>query len=262
MTVPRHLPRKTPILVWAERDLEKIPSGARAVVIGSPFLYLERNLTENVNFYPADRRSANHTRTLVYPQHGPNDEIDRHQRMAKEVAEREDLESTKVVLHASEYTRPDVRRLYETVGLEVDCVWRLQRPLQWDPMLLVRHWLLMSTSTRLVSNSVSTGVWYGAHMGLDIAIYGASNVTTAANPSHSEWPYLFEDCADWDPDSTRQEAALQLGLGYLQAPSQLASNLGFDRPAASFVARALRLADRRWPLGIRKPRLQMRRSGR
>ncbi len=103
--------------------------------------------------------------------------------------------------------------------LEADFLWRL--------------WTLLGRARRVVSNRLSTPVFYAAHLGADIAVYGDAlrieGETSEQNDRVRElWPELHAEHVD--PVVARRLTSAELGTAHLREPHDLEQLLGWDRP--------------------------------
>lgn len=246
--------------VWNDENAAAIRAHASCPVsiIGAPLVYLVHQL-KTAGRLP---RAAPRDLTVVYPQHGLRTApaIGEHESMAKVVVERDDPETTVVMLHVNEYRSSEVRNCYERHGLAVSCNWRIGTDsLAHDPLLLVRQVSLLQRARRVVSSQVATAVWYGAFLGAEPAIYGPvfrdsslSDAETYLSQQQHRYPYLFEDCSDFDPEAGRQQSMTELGSMHQIEPVLLAAELGYTSSLHSVTARAAAVVQRSYLRAVRQ----------
>ena len=131
-------------------------------------------------------------------------------------------------LYASDAADPDIHAAYRDAGhrvvvlgdrLEADFLWRL--------------WTLLGRARRVVSNRLSTPVFYAAHLGADIAVYGDSlrieGETSEQNDRVRDlWPELHAEHVD--PAVAERLTAAELGTAHVRDPRDLEQLLGWNRP--------------------------------
>jgi hypothetical protein len=147
-------------LVWSTRNLEEARAfGLAVAAVGAPFLYLLRQQP------PGD--PVGHG-TIVYPFHSweRGDSVGNHEAYARQIIERESGPVT-VCLYWLDYERESIRRKYEEAGAMVIC-----HGAREAPDFLERQVGALLSHRRLVTNRVSTALWYGAAAGLEVEIYG------------------------------------------------------------------------------------------
>lgn len=219
-----------PKLVWNEANAHelrrRLPISQRPTVhvIGAPFLYLQRVLAERPS-----RAMVEPSGSLAYPYHQGDGRsfFGQHGAFADALGAREDGPVT-VCLAVKEFGEPAVRSTYEDRGFEVIC--HGQRT---DPRFLCNQWEALSRHRRVVTNRVSTALWYGASLGREVNVYGP--VFSVDGPAEAEafdraqrrrWPALFGDGTS-GADAVRLGRA-QLGADSLLAPSELRALAGWS----------------------------------
>jgi hypothetical protein len=200
-------------------------------LVGSPFLYL------------ADAEGIGATTpkpagTVVYPFHSTErfSITASHERLADEIAEREAGRRVTVVLYWTDHT-PVTARIYEDRGFAVTCHGRRS-----DPVFLHRLLAVMADHDRVVSNRCGTALWYGAHLGLSVEIYGpyfgedylGALDRRVERYEHEQWPELHRG-----PVGGADALALgaeELGLAHQRSAEELRDLLG--PPVDTFGRRA------------------------
>jgi len=212
-----------PKLVWSStnRALADAEGVGHVRSIGAPFLYLDRLRR------PASRPSG--PSTIVYPLHGWEQEAadGPHERLAQAVTERE-TGSVTVCLYWVEHDQPDVRAAYERAGFRVITHGRRD-----DPSFLERQWRELGSHSRIVSNRVSTALWYGMWLGLEAEVYGPRFVVRSTAEAdrrdavyRRRWPELVDGVVPGERG--RQMAGEELGADGVLAPDELAAALGWE----------------------------------
>lgn len=209
-------------LVWSRRNLlaSRHEGLTNVAAIGAPFLYLR-----------PDALCAEETPrgTIVYPFHSwrPGEStIGDHAAFAGELREREG-ESTTVCLYWLDFKDSAVRQSYAQQGLRV-----VTHGHRDDPLFLVRQVIELGRHRRVVSNVVSTALWYGAWLGSDIEVYGPHmwlpsdpDPLSRRREETKHWPDLF--AGPLKGEEARQLAAAELGAEYVRGPEELVDLLGW-----------------------------------
>lgn len=229
------LPAWFPKLVWGRRALELARADGTPHVrgIGAPFLYL-RDLS------PPPRPAEALEGTLVFPYHGweeqpgaRNDHL-----LAEQIAERETGPVT-VSLYWFDHGKPEVREAYESRGFRTITFGRRERPdfLHHQLEEIGRH-------RRVVTNRVSTAVWYAGAVAREIEVYGpvfgadsAEEAEAFARIQRQRWPELTSGPVRGDAAVALSEE--ELGGDLLLDREALVAALGWSpaRRAAATVAR-------------------------
>ena len=100
-----------------------------------------------------------------------------------------------------------------------------------DPDFLWRLWTLLGRARRVVSNRLSTPVFYAGHLGADIAVYGDALRLEGEDAGQNDlvrdlWPELHAEHVD--PVVARGIVATELGVAHVQDPAALERLLGWD----------------------------------
>lgn len=230
--------------LWSEANVRTaVELGLRGVVpIGAPFLYLTR-IADGRGLGVRQGEGSRAEGTIVYPFHAWEETtvVGDHDAYVREIVDREEGPVT-VVLYWLDYERPETRRLYERHGVRIRCHGR-----RYDPWFLWRQYEELIRHQRVVSNRVSTAVWYGASLGREVEVYGqvmGSN-TESEGRRFSElqkrrWPELCE--GPLAGDEARRLAMRELGGEFVRGPNELRDILGW-RGARRSIGRVLSARD-------------------
>lgn len=247
----RRAVRHAPILAWSERnacDLRSLGL-SKIIAIGAPLLYLPES----------ERPRPDRAGTVALPSHSWRgnslDDDDAAIRFADELVERYGSEVT-VLVHATDLRRLRVLERYRHHGFET-VAGAAGHGLAF---LLERRDLLRRAET-VVSNLVSTGVFYGGVLGAEIevfgpveSIYGPEYARRMAAYQRVRWPELT---AGGLRGSMALELARQeLGADVLRSRDELGRLVPVARRHAAVryavayhTRRALVVADR-WSRGV------------
>ena len=232
--LPRAVRRFLPCFVWNEYNLRRsMADGYGAVAaVGAPFLYLAR--ATPLTFPPRPSK-----RTIAYPFHAWEGETVRggsHQAYARQIAEREG--SATVCLYWLEYEDVSVRGAYEEQGHRTICHGR-----RTDPWFLDAQLAALRDHNRMVTNRVSSALWYASALGLEVEIYGPrmgflsdAGLQSEYEGHRRRWPEFFEGPVSSDAATAR--ALLELGAAFVREPAELAFILGFRGPRRAFATLA------------------------
>lgn len=150
-------------LVWNTRnELACRREGIdRSTAVGAPFVYLARCRR-------AHRRSSR-SGTIFFPFHSwERWHVDaQHEELALAILDREQGPVT-VCLYDREFRMPWVREVYESAGFRVVT----NGPRDGNPAFLSRLFDALDGHARVASNRVTTAAFCGAHLGLDVEVYG------------------------------------------------------------------------------------------
>ncbi len=204
-----------PLFGWGERTRRQAAAAGLAPVtlIGAPFVYLADAVA------PVDQRPRS---TIVYPFHG----TDRlrlagsHDALAATIAAKESGPVT-VCLYWADHT-PAAIDAYTSRGFTVISHGRRE-----DPGFLVRQLEELRRHDRIVTNRVSTALWYGAHLGLEAEVYGPffgleherGRPDGHERFQRAEWPELHH--GPLDGQSARALAQAELGVEHKRRPGEL-----------------------------------------
>lgn len=214
------------LLVWSHRSRGWNPAEERhdTTPIGAQLLYLA--LAAGPPPVPRDHREA----VVLMPVHGIQTQRVRgdHGALARDWRDAEGPATA--CLYASDAQDPDILHAYLDAGhrvvvlghrLDADFLWRL--------------WTLLGRAHRVVSNRLSTPVFYAAHLGADIGVYGDSLRIDGESREQNDrvrelWPELHERHVD--PASARRIAADELGAAHVLDRAELERALGWDGSTA------------------------------
>jgi hypothetical protein len=220
---PSRLVSWLPRLGWGDRTgVECRAAGLPGVtLIGAPFVYLTADV---------DPARPKPRATVVYPFHGTERLAlsGSHDRMADEVAEREDGPVT-ICLYWSDHT-PDAVAAYERHGFTVTTHGHRS-----DPLFLERQLDLLLGHDRIVTNRVGTAFWYGASLGLEAEIYGPyfglDHLTGLDGPferyQRAQWPDFHEGPCPGREAKVVGDA--ELGTRHRRHPEELRMLIAPDR---------------------------------
>lgn len=251
------LSQSLPKLVWSSNNVYWLrQQGFRhAHAVGSPFTYLLAMIGGVVTADHLTRGGARSAKTLVYPHHHQGTRMDED--YASALRDREDGE-VRVTLHSRDFGDDRVRSAYEAAGFAVSCHGRRD-----DPLFLFRQREALLDCDRVVTNRVSTALWYAALLGCDVEVYGpVSDSWSEARGTawdviqHERWPFLFSGALD--QEEAKAAGREELGVEHLRQPEELARLLGWNGPAR-FLGTALNgvrtLQRRCLPQGIVRKRV-------
>ncbi len=197
-------------------------------VIGAPFGYL-------LETEPVDADAPEPEGTIWYPFHGTADYetvSGDHQRLVDEIRATETGPVT-MCLYYVEYEQPEIRRFYEDAGFRVIC--HGQRGTKWQGTtdnFLITQLHELRRHKRVVSNRLSTAIFYGMACGLEAGVYGdpmdyvgvkdGFNGQTLIEHTFPELHAVHIDRA-----AGEEHARRELGLDQLLDPTELALILGW-----------------------------------
>jgi hypothetical protein len=218
----------TRLLVWSEETRRRSFSQGRrnVVAVGAPFAYL-------LTMRPGS--GAAREGTIFYPFHGWEGQqvSGDHQRLIDEVRDTEDGPVT-VCLYWNEHRVRSIRRLYERAGFRVIC--HGYRGFWWrntDRGFLDRQLAELRRHRRVVSNRLSSAIWYGLLAGCDAAVYGdpmvleAGDMTFGGEPRlRRQWPEVYGPRTD--RAACYAAARRELGADLLAPPAELRRYLGWS----------------------------------
>jgi hypothetical protein len=218
------------LLVWSEQTRRRAWSqGKRDVIaIGSPFAYLLAMQEEQATETP--REGA-----IFYPFHGWEGQqvMGDHQRLIDELKAHESGPIT-ACLYWNEYNVRAIRKLYERAGFRV--ISHGYRGFWWrdhDREFLVRQLAELRRHKRVVSNRLTSAIWYGLLAGCQAAVYGDpmaledADLTFGGEPRlKRQWPEVYG--YDPDPNVGREIARMELGADIIAPPEELRVHLGWD----------------------------------
>jgi hypothetical protein len=216
------------MFVWSEQTRRRAWSQGRrnVIVTGAPFAYLVRMEPE-----PPDLHREG---TLFYPFHGWEGQrvLGDHARLIDEVKSVETGPIT-VCLYWSEYQNRRIRRQYEQIGVRVIC--HGYRGFWWrdhDRTFLYRQLAELRRHRRVVSNRLSSAIWYGLLAGCEAAVYGDPMQLEDADPLFGGEPRIRQQWSqlygyEVDRPMAYAMAREELGADLLAAPDELRHHLGW-----------------------------------
>ncbi|MGZ4751163.1 MAG: hypothetical protein ACXVYU_08820 [Oryzihumus sp.] len=216
------------LLVWSHssRAWDPAASDRPSVAIGAPWLYLRRMAESGDLPEPAlDGR-----RPLIMPMHGTHVakvQAD-HGALARYYLEKEGPAT--ICLHVEDLTDRALVEAWQIGGNTV-----VSAGGRFDPLFLPRLFTGMRQASRVVTNRLSTSVWYAASLGLEAAVYGPPPTFAGDAPGAYErlrdgWPEVHDE----HPDVAEAQlvALAELGGDYLRSPEELRSLAGWEHPAS------------------------------
>ncbi len=220
------------LLVWSHTSRAWDPSAEEHATtpVGAQLAYLSQAAG------PAPRPRDERDRVVLMPVHGIQTQRVRgdHRALAHDWRDAEGPATA--CLYAADAADPQILEAYRGAGhrcvvlggrLEADFMWRL--------------WTMLGRAERVVSNRLSTPVFYAAHLGADVAVYGDAlrldgESADANDHVRATWPELHAEHVDRDRAGAVVDA--ELGISHLRQPDELAALLGWDgstlRPAVEY----------------------------
>lgn len=220
-------------LVWNDRCRRRgqVIGWRDFAVIGAPFNYL-------VDLKKEEAPQVEPKGTIFYPFHGTVDYetvAGRHDELIEHVRSVETGPVT-ACLYYVEYDDPEIRKHYEDAGFRV--ITHGRRGNQWkgtDRLFLHRQLAELKRHRRIISNRLTTAVFYGASVGLDAGVYG-DPMQFVGGKSGFDGTHLLDALypemvgEHLDMDAVRETTRLELGTDYLLSPDELRYTLGWDEP--------------------------------
>jgi acetyltransferase-like isoleucine patch superfamily enzyme len=202
-----------------------------ATPIGAPFLYLLA--------LQQPRLEAEPEGTIVYPWHGLPwaQTVGGHSEYVDEVLEVEDGPVT-FCLHWHDYEQEALRRIYSRDGARVitngpPIAQDLNRRgrINVDRSYLTRQLAALRQHKRVVSNRLTTAIFYGIAAGSEVGIYGPPMHNPLAKRGDASlvesFPDLHAVCAD--PGAARTIGDRELGRDLLRTPEELREIVGWHK---------------------------------
>lgn len=223
-----------PKFVWSDAVRRRGWSMGRRdyVTVGSPWVYLL--MLENQDTWEAEAQSR--SGTIVYPFHGWEGQtvLGKHDGLIEEIRAREAAEVT-VCLYWNEYNDPTVRRHYDDAGFRTIC--HGPRGFNWkgtDPEFLYKQLAELRRHRKVVSNRLSSAIFYGAAAGCDVGVYGDPMLLEAEDPvfgGHARlqrlWPALH--APEVSAAVARPLASRELGMGETLSPFEIVHAFGWEQ---------------------------------
>jgi hypothetical protein len=201
------------------------------VVVGSPWAYLLELKQQKAWEQSEPKREG----TIVYPFHGWEQQsiIGSHDTYVAQIKAREEGPIT-VCLYWNEFRIPEVRRSYEKAGFRV--ISHGYRGYLWkgtDTNFLDKQLAELRSHKRLVSNRLTTAIFYGASVGCDVGVYGDPMVLEAERAvlggmarQKRLWPELHSP--NIPRDAAEHHARIELGTDRLLSKIELIEALGWQ----------------------------------
>jgi hypothetical protein len=201
-------------------------------IVGSPWAYLLRLEQQDA----WERRNAPREGTIVYPFHGweGQDIVGSHDSFVEEIRATETGPVT-ICLYWNEYRVEAVRREYEKAGFRV--ISHGYRGLNFkgtDTHFLYTQLAELRAHRRVVSNRLSSAIFYGASVGCEVGVYGDPMLLHAEDPVFGGnerlsrlWPMLHQPAAPWE--EARQIAYDELGMDAMLSPVEIIQEFGWTR---------------------------------
>jgi hypothetical protein len=211
------------LLVWSHRSRGWDPAVEQheTTPIGAQLVYLA--LAAGPPPAPRDDRDA----VVLMPVHGIQTQRVRgdHGALAREWRDAEGPATA--CLYASDAADPDILHAYRDAGHRVVVLGD-----RLDPDFLWRLWTLLGRARRVVSNRLSTPVFYAAHLGADIGVHGDALRIDGESREQNDrvrelWPELH--ARHVDRAVAQRLAADELGTDHVLDRRDLERALGWDR---------------------------------
>lgn len=210
------------LFVWSHgsRGWDPAREERETTPVGAQLLYLAS--AAGVPPAPRDERDA----VVLVPVHGIQTQRVRGDHAALAQGWREAEGPATACLYASDAADPAIFRAYQEAGHRVVVLGD-----RLDPDFLWRLWTLLGRARRVVSNRLSTPVFYAGHLGADIAVYGDALRLEGEDAGQNDlvrtlWPELHAEHVD--PVVARGIVATELGVAHVQDPAALERLLGWD----------------------------------
>jgi hypothetical protein len=223
-----------PKFVWSDVVRRRGWSMGRRdyVTVGAPWAYL----LELTNQAQWERNAPERSGTLVYPFHGweGQEVVGSHDEFMAEIRSNETGPVT-ICLYWNEYRDTDIRRRYEDAGFRVIC--HGVRGYMWkgtDPRFLDKQLAELRRHKKVVSNRLSTAIFYGASVGCDVGVYGDPMLLEAEDPvfgGHNRLQRLWPELHAVHVPSTvaREYAVSELGLDVTLSPVEVMETFGWQQ---------------------------------
>jgi hypothetical protein len=210
-------------------------------VIGAPWAYL-LSMEPDLGVVPPKLRGG----TIFYPFHGFEKQsiFGDHRRLAAEVRASETGPIT-VCLYWLDHRVREIRETYADMGFRVITHgYRGDRYTPGDIDFLRRQLVELRSHSRVVSNRLSTALFYGASVGCDIGVYGEEMLIEDEHPAYGGndrvrrlWPELHDPAV---PTGIASAAArTELGLAHVAEPAEIRALCGWAekpiRPAPTYL---------------------------
>lgn len=214
------------LLVWTHTSRAWSPDDEDRVTtpVGAPFLYLLRLLADQQQLeqVPGDGRP------LVVPLHRTHVRATDSDPEGLSRFYRELLGPSTVCLHSEDLKQAGTVEAWRRGGHEV-----VSAGDRFDPLFLPRLARGVLASSRVVSNRLSTIVWYAAAAGVSATVFGPAPLIEGESRDALDrlthlWPELHAE--DAPLATTKPVADAELGASHLLSPGELARVLGWSHP--------------------------------
>jgi hypothetical protein len=212
------------LFVWSHESRGWDPTAEvhETVPVGAQLLYLAA--AAGAPPKPRDDADA----VVLMPVHGIQTQRVRGDHRALAHCWREAEGAATACLYAADAQDPEILAAYRDAGhrvvvlgdrLEADFLWRL--------------WTMLGRARRVVSNRLSTPVFYAGHLGADIAVYGDALRIEGESAGQNDrvrelWPELHAEHVD--RVVAHDLVARELGVTHLRPPAELEGLLGWGHP--------------------------------
>jgi len=211
------------LFVWSEAVARRGRSLGRRNyhVIGAAWAYL-------LEMEPADDPEPAREGTIFYPFHGweGQEVTGDHTKMLQTLREVEDGPLT-ICLYWNEYRNPAIRKVYEDAGCRV--VSHGVRGFNYqgtDQRFLYKQLEELRRHRRVVSNRLSSAIFYGASVGCEVGVYGDPMTLVGEHPAyggverqHRLWPELHQEAVPMR--LAREIATEELGSAHVRTPAEI-----------------------------------------
>lgn len=221
------------LFVWSEGCVRRgWFTGLRGYeVVGAPWAYL-LELEGQREWEASDPKREG---TIVYPFHGWEGQhvLGAHDAYIEQIRRVEGDVPITICLYINEYRDPLVRAEYENAGFRVIC--HGQRGYNYqggNPRFLDGQLAEIRRHARVVSNRLTSAIFYGASAGASVGVYGDPMLLEAervslggASKPVRNWPQMHAEFVD--PDVARQTAITELGMDHLLSRAELKRVFGW-----------------------------------
>lgn len=214
------------LVVWSHSSRAWSPADETrsTVAIGAPLLYLTR-------LRPSASAAPPGARPLIMPLHRTHVRRVASDPPSLAAFYREALGEAVVCLHAEDLKQEGVVRAWRSHGHDV-----VTAGDRFDPRFLTRLVSGIEASSRVVTNRLSTAVWYAVAMGRPGAVFGPAPLIEGEDRSALDrltelWPEIHGE--DPSLEATADVAAGELGSAHLRNQGELAALLGWQRQLSS-----------------------------
>lgn len=222
-----------PLFVWSEAVVRRgWFTGLRGYeVVGAPWAYL-LDLEDQAGW---EASRPEREGTIVYPFHGWEGQavLGAHDAYIRQIRHIEGDVPITICLYINEYRDPEVRAEYESAGFRVIC--HGERGYDYKggtPGFLDGQLEEIRRHKRVVSNRLTSAIFYGASAGAAVGVYGDPMLLEAeraqlGGPTKPirNWPEMHQ--AFVPHDVARETATIELGIDHMLPPAELKRVLGW-----------------------------------